>query len=431
MALFSTTRTQQSNNLVEFRAGKMFMRGTMVHPDKRKGLIYVHQSDDSLMHFCWKDRTSGTVEDDLIVFPDDIEFVSVKECTTGRVFLLKFKTSSRKLFFWMQEPKADKDEEHCRKVNELLNNPPTLGSARTMGTRGTAAAGSESMPDYSMMNQLLNMGGGGGGSGEERMDLQNVLAGMDQQQLMQLLNLVGGGSGGGLDSPLLGGSGSTPAVTSSARSASSVTPAVVSSAAAPSATATVTTASTGSSQATSVTTGDAQAANQKPIQVADLRNILSNMTIPTAATRSADDVVDLDDVLTANNVERVIVGRPEHQTRLLPHLPNEAPINPDGEELQLTLRSPQFRQALGVFSMALQSGQLGPSMRQFGFSNNACESLNRGDIQSVAEILEMEGSGGGGQSVEGNKRAKEDDGASPKEPSAKKDKPDDDPMDLD
>jgi len=187
------------------------------------------------------------------------------------------------------------------------------------------------------------MGGGGGGSGEERMDLQNVLAGMDQQQLMQLLNLVGGGSGGGLDSPLLGGSGSTPAVTSSARSAASITPAVVSSAAAPSATATVTTASTGSSQATSGTTGDAQTANQKPIQVADLRNILSNMTIPTAATRSADDV----------------------------------------------------------------------------------------DIQSVAEILEMEGSGGGGQSVEGNKRAKEDDGASPKEPSAKKDKPDDDPMDLD
>lgn len=88
-----------------------------------------------------------------------------------------------------KEPKTDKDEEYCRKVNELLNNPPTPGSARTMGARGGGAgAGSESMPDYSMMNQLLNMGGSGGGSGEERMDLQHVLAGMDQQQLMQLLS---------------------------------------------------------------------------------------------------------------------------------------------------------------------------------------------------------------------------------------------------
>ena len=41
----------------------------MVNPDKRKGLVYVHQSDDGLMHFCWKDRTRGKVKDDLIIFP--------------------------------------------------------------------------------------------------------------------------------------------------------------------------------------------------------------------------------------------------------------------------------------------------------------------------------------------------------------------------
>ena len=63
-ALFgSSGNRSQSKNLVEFRAGKMTLKGKMVHPDARKGLLYVYQSDDSLMHLCWKDRTKGTVED--------------------------------------------------------------------------------------------------------------------------------------------------------------------------------------------------------------------------------------------------------------------------------------------------------------------------------------------------------------------------------
>jgi len=39
---------------------------------------------------------------DLIIFPDDCEFKKVSQCTTGRVFVLKFKAGSKRLFFWMQ-----------------------------------------------------------------------------------------------------------------------------------------------------------------------------------------------------------------------------------------------------------------------------------------------------------------------------------------
>ena len=59
--------------------------------------------------------------------------------------MLKFKTSSRKIFFWLQEPKTDKDEENCKKVNEMMNNPPTAGSNRSGGaTPGTIKKSSKS-----------------------------------------------------------------------------------------------------------------------------------------------------------------------------------------------------------------------------------------------------------------------------------------------
>jgi len=63
-ALFGgTTGRSQSKNLVEFRAGKMTMKGRTVYPDKRKGTVYIYQSDDSLMHFCWRERSKSTAED--------------------------------------------------------------------------------------------------------------------------------------------------------------------------------------------------------------------------------------------------------------------------------------------------------------------------------------------------------------------------------
>lgn len=62
-SLVSGSRGTSSKYLVEFRAGKMTLKGNTVTPDKRKGSVYIQQSDDSLIHFCWKDRTTGNVDD--------------------------------------------------------------------------------------------------------------------------------------------------------------------------------------------------------------------------------------------------------------------------------------------------------------------------------------------------------------------------------
>ena len=84
----------------------------------------------------------------------------------------------------MQEPKEDKDDDYCKKVNDYLNNPPPPGSVGG-GGGGGRAGGSGGGPLGSI--DLSNLGDG---------ELQSLLNNMSQQQLMQLF----GGSG-------LGGSG--------------------------------------------------------------------------------------------------------------------------------------------------------------------------------------------------------------------------------
>lgn len=60
-----------------------------------------------------------------------------------------------------QEPKTEKDDDLCRRINEALNNPPTSGN-RSVGTSSTQEG-----------------------------ELQNLLNNMSQQQLMQLFGGVG------------------------------------------------------------------------------------------------------------------------------------------------------------------------------------------------------------------------------------------------
>ncbi|EDV37964.1 uncharacterized protein Dana_GF11152, isoform A [Drosophila ananassae] len=335
--------SSNSSNLVEFRAGRMNMVGKMVHPDSRKGLVYMTQSDDGLMHFCWKDRTSGKVEDDLIVFPDDFEYKRVDQCKTGRVFVLKFKSSTRRMFFWMQEPKTEKDDEHCRRINELLNNPPSAHQR------------------------------GGGGSNDG--DLQYMLNNMSQQQLMQLFGGVG--QMGGLSSLLGQMNSRTPSsrnTSSSGGGASALqTPENVTVPRTPSA------PSRGSKSGSSRSNANSQGA--------EAAGGAGSSLDADASGRSLN--IDLSTALSGAEAINTLIADPERVKSLIVHLPEAEDADEDRkQQIKDHITSPQFQQALAQFSNALQSAQLGPVVKQFELSNEAVAAAYSGNLEDFVRALE-------------------------------------------
>ncbi|KTF90945.1 hypothetical protein cypCar_00013349 [Cyprinus carpio] len=350
-SLVSGSRSSSSKYLVEFRAGKMTLKGSTVTPDKRKGSVYIQQTDDSLIHFCWKDRTSGTVEDDLIIFPDDCEFKRVNQCTTGRVYVLKFKAGSKRLFFWMQEPKTDKDEEYCRKVNEYLNNPPMPGTL-----------------------------GSGGGGGHELSALGGEEKRWRTSRSQSAAATPSSGSAARLSSTQVPTTPVTPAATSTG--SPTVTP------------------TTPAAQTPSIPAGPPS--STQPIQLSDLQSILATMNVPAMAAEGPG--VDLASVLTPD-VMAPILANPEVQQRLLPYLPSGESLPQSAEEIQNTLTSPQFQQAMSMFSSALASGQLGPLMNQFDLPSEAVDAANKGDVEAFAKAME----GRDGKTDDGESKDKKDD----------------------
>jgi len=182
--LWAPSEQNKKDVLVEFRAGKMNYTATtkMVDADKRKGLIQLKQSaEDNLIRFIWKDRTTGTEVFNLIIFPGEATFRKVDEAK-GRVYVLEWKTADKKLFFWLQEPKDDKDKENCDNINKFINDPPQ--PAQNTGGLAGSLSGALNGMDQAQLRQLLQAGG---------------ISGMDPSQWMQML-AQGGGEG-------LGGAG--------------------------------------------------------------------------------------------------------------------------------------------------------------------------------------------------------------------------------
>ncbi|KAH8910837.1 hypothetical protein BR93DRAFT_955871 [Coniochaeta sp. PMI_546] len=107
-----------------------------VQPQPTPGYIYLY-SEDELVHFCWRPRDAPLDEPqlDLVMIPTDGHFVpyDIKEKDpsapriNGRIFALKFSSSSQRHLFWLQSkpqsPSGDKSWFSPRdlKIGEIVD----------------------------------------------------------------------------------------------------------------------------------------------------------------------------------------------------------------------------------------------------------------------------------------------------------------------
>lgn len=333
-------KATSSKPLVEFRAGKMTMEiGTsMVIPDKRKGLVQIQKTKDRLMHLVWQDRVTGEIEDDLIIFPHEIEFTRVTQCTTGRVYVLKFKSSSRRMFFWMQEPKTNRDDDFCRKVNAFFNNPPIeeheLDLPRLRRINAGINAGSTQMEEDEMDS-----------SDTDYMPTQD-LDDLPEDERNQVLSFI---------------SSADPVTGERDRSILNAS------------------SNIGNSQRPTTS------ARPGPVQLADLQNLLSNYVLPKPVKKEYPTNLCLG--ITKETIDPLL-KKPEFLEKMKQHLPD---VKCDvANEVSSTISTPQFQQALALFSSGIESGQLGSVMKEFGFGSSVVAAAVSGEMDLFIKALQEE-----------------------------------------
>ncbi|KAF2755400.1 hypothetical protein EJ05DRAFT_100214 [Pseudovirgaria hyperparasitica] len=116
--------------LITFKAGKCELDDSNppnVKCSPTPGYIYLYVGDDELVHFCWRPRSAPASEPelDLLMIPGDGSFIpytgpaisgftyTQRPPTNGRIYVLKFNSSSQRQLFWMQSKSQHPDGLPC------------------------------------------------------------------------------------------------------------------------------------------------------------------------------------------------------------------------------------------------------------------------------------------------------------------------------
>jgi hypothetical protein len=206
--LFPASATQGADaSLLKFKAGKMTHTRVpgenkyKVVAHAKKGFIFMERDISGLMHLKWRERDSATVlpGDDHVVISGDQTFSRVDTgVAADRVYLLQYKNSDRRFFYWMQEPKEEKDAAHVKKLQELIGQ--TIADNAT-GAGSTAAALAAPSDLQSILAAMQ------AGVAEAEADGEQAVDGVDNSALLAAMQAAmqsapfGGGAAGGAQQP--------------------------------------------------------------------------------------------------------------------------------------------------------------------------------------------------------------------------------------
>ena len=98
--------------------------------------------------------------------------------------------------------------------------------------------------------------------------------------------------------------------------------------------------------------------------------------------------IDLSSGLTTEALQPLLEN-PDIVRKMKELLPEEEQTQDDASgQVRGTLYSPQFRQALGMFSIGLQTGQLAPLICEFNLGNAAFVAATKGDVEAFVKALQ-------------------------------------------
>lgn len=93
--------------------------------------------------------------------------------------------------------------------------------------------------------------------------------------------------------------------------------------------------------------------------------------------------------MAGSEIVNDLVSDPERVNTLSVHLPETEDADEDKkQQIKDTIASPQFQQALSLFSNALQSAQLGPVVSQFELTPEAVAAAYSGNLEEFVKALE-------------------------------------------
>jgi len=134
----------EGKTILNFKAGRMTPElqpngKYLITGDPKRGeisLTYHSSTSNPSMKFEWKDRRNRTTVDDLTFLPSDVTSdnnVSFTQVSTGReddrVYLLAYKNTDTRYFYYMQEKEKDEDIENAVLVNQYISDFKSVATA--------------------------------------------------------------------------------------------------------------------------------------------------------------------------------------------------------------------------------------------------------------------------------------------------------------